>query len=263
MTWEVSSNCSFSTSRFDPDFFHLPHEENFGFIDIPAGPFLMGSDKEVDKDAKENDYPQLEVNLSAFSISKYPVTVAQYRSFAEDTQRELDDFWQKRNQFDNHPVGAVSWYDAVAYCKWLTDKMKKWGLDWTIQLPTEAQWEKAARGSDGRIYPWGDEPDPNRMNFEDTGIGSSSLVGCFRGGESPYGLYDMAGNVYEWCQDEYEENSKDDSINPKRHKHGDYRVIRGGSWLHPAKHCRSASRNRNGSDLRSFRLGFRLLRSLP
>lgn len=247
--------------RFDPDFFHLPCESEFGFIDIPAGPFLMGSDKEVDKDAEEEELPQRKVELSVYAISKYPVTVAQYRAFAEDTNRELDDDWQEWNRYDTHPVVEVSWFDAVAYCEWLTIKMRERGFDHTIRLPTEAQWEKAARGSDGRIYPWGDKADPNKMNFYETGIVTTSPVGCFPGGKSPYGLHEIAGNVWEWCQDWYAEYSKNASVELTIPEEGRAFVVRGGSWNLTARLCRSACRGWRVPVIRDSNLGFRLSRS--
>ena len=109
----------------------------------------------------------------------------------------------------NHPVVGVSWYEAVAFCRWMTEQFQEKGQldrDHRISLPTEPQWEKAARGETGRIYPWGDEPDPERANYEDTGIGTTSAVGCFPDGASPYGVLDMSGNVWEWTRTEMGED---------------------------------------------------------
>ncbi len=104
----------------------------------------------------------------------------------------------------NHPVVWITWYEAVAFCQWLTVKLQENGElrpEQSISLPSEAQWEKAARGMNGQIYPWGDEADPNKANYEDTGIDTTSAVGCFAQGVSPYNVQDMSGNVWEWTSD--------------------------------------------------------------
>jgi len=208
-------------------------------VEIPAGTFLMGS-TDNDNLARDNEKPQREVYLDSYLIDKYPVTYSQYREFIEDKgyyQRRWwsDDGWecleaQKRkserwdarlgivrlwnnNRFNkpNSPVVGVTWYEADAFARWCGK-----------QLPTEAQWEKAARGIDGRIYPWGDNFDPKRCNCwkseSPVGPRNTTSVGIYPTGASPYGILDMAGNVWEWCFDEYQGNFSG-------------RVLRGGSWL--------------------------------
>ncbi|MCP4104399.1 MAG: SUMF1/EgtB/PvdO family nonheme iron enzyme, partial [Desulfobacteraceae bacterium] len=186
-------------SRFNPEMFYLPCGDDLGFVRIEAGSFMMGSDsKYAEKDEKLHS-----VELSEYWIAKYPVTVAQFWAFIQDIGFEVIERWHEYNRFDNHPVVIVSWNDAVKYCEWLTDKLRQKGYDWKIQLPTEAQWEMAARGNDGRIYPWGDEFDAENLNCWEAGIGTTSPADCFTKGNSPYGLSDMSGNVWEWCSDWY------------------------------------------------------------
>jgi len=233
------------------------------WCDVPAGSFLMGSDKGRDPKAYDDELPQHEVTLVAFSISRYPVTNAQYAAFVEDggyTEKwrrcwtESGWRWKKDRagpktyggvfNLRNHPVVGVTWYEAVAFCRWLTEQLHQSGelrADEEITLPTESQWEKAARGVDGRIYPWGDDPDPNRANYGETGIGTTSAVGCFPGGASPYGVEDLSGNVWEWCRTKWErdyEGYRDDN-DPGGEA---LRVLRGGSFYRYQGSVRCACR---------------------
>jgi len=195
------------------------------------------------------------------------VTVAQYRVFAKDSGRKPDEAWEKSNRYDNHPVVEVTWYDAVAYCRWLTAKFHEHGFDYIVQLPSEAQWEKAARGADGRIYPWGDTIDATRANYGETGIGTTSPAGCFSKDKSPYGTMDMAGNVWEWTSSIWgKEFSKPDfkyPYDPSDGREDDssdaYRVLRGGSWYISARLCRAASRYGLNPGNRGDYYGFRLV----
>ena len=154
------------------------------FALIPAGVFTMGSDKYVD------EKPIHDVYLDAYYISEFPVTVAQYRLFCVASQRNMPDApsW---GWIDEHPMVSVTWDDATAFCEWAG-----------VRLPTEAEWEKAARGTDGRAYPWGNDWDKSKCsNF--TNSKSTQPVGSYPDGASPYGVLDMAGNVWEWCSDWY------------------------------------------------------------
>lgn len=252
--------------RFDPERWYLPYNDD-GFVEIPAGIFIMGTKKGDIPRLKEkfgeqwngyydDEIPQREIRLSSYYISCYQVTVAQFRVFITDSDYQMDDErWEIYNRFDNHPVVIISWDDAIAYCKWLSEKLGK-----LIQLPTEAQWEYAARGTDGRIYPWGDETDPNKANYNGTGIGTTSPVGCFPSGNRPNGISDMAGNVWEWCYDRYGKYSKSYLIDPMGCGKGFIRVTRGGSWNGYAELCRTAHRGRNSSNNRNGFDGFRLVR---
>ncbi|MBL7063698.1 MAG: SUMF1/EgtB/PvdO family nonheme iron enzyme [Anaerolineae bacterium] len=250
------------------------------WCDVPAGSFLMGSDKGRDPKAYDDELPQHEVTLLAFSISRYPVTNAQYAAFVEDggyTEKrrrcwtEAGWRWKKDRvgpktyggvfNLRNHPVVGVTWYEAVAFCCWLTGQLHQSGElrgDEEITLPTESQWEKAARGADGRIYPWGDDPDPNRANYGETGIGTMSAVGCFPGGASPYGVEDLSGNVWEWCrtkwEGDYEDCRDDDDLAGEA-----LRVVRGGSFDSNRTYARCASRGRNHPYYDWYSHGFRVV----
>ena len=210
--------------RFDPDHWHLPDDNMLGFVHIPAGRFLMGSDPEKDSDAYEDEQPQHQLTLPDYYLARYPVTVAQFRAFADASG--YDDFDKDALEDPpNRPVRWVTWYDALAYAQWLGEELSAASRQWAVEerlnrnaveqafwqglaegdlgvsLPSEAEWEKAARGDgDGRIYPWGDQADPNRANYGDTGVGTTSAVGAFPDGASPYGLLDLSGNVYEWTR---------------------------------------------------------------
>jgi len=223
------------------------------WCEVPAGSFTMSSD-DADEMAFDSEKPQHEVRLPAFRIARYPVTNAQYAAFVRDrgyTTRWracwTDDGWAWKEDragpdtyggiFDlpNHPVVMVTWYEAVAFCRWLTEQLRRTGKIETgteVALPSEAQWEKAARGTDGRIYPWGDQADPNRANYDDTGVGTTSAVGCFPGGASPYGALDMSGNVWEWCRTEWQDNYENYQDADNLEGTG-RRVLRGGSFDDP------------------------------
>jgi len=247
--------------RFDPANWYLPKDDNFGFVEIPAGSFMMGSDKERDKDAYNNEFPQHKVTLSAYSIGRYPVTVAQFKAFMEDSKYRVYYYtaWEKYNRVNNHPVRVVSWHDVNAYCEWLTEKLKD--RRWKIRLPTEAEWEYAARGTDGRIFPWGDDPiELNKANYggwDNIGIQTTNPVGCYPSGNSSNGLSDMAGNVWEWCQDWYGKYTADAVTDPILLNTDSSRVLRGGGWYYEPRSCRTANRGRNTPD---YHVGFRLVR---
>jgi formylglycine-generating enzyme required for sulfatase activity len=169
--------------------------------EVPAGPFLMGSDPQHDPDAQDNELPQHTVTLATFAIGTYPVTVAELACFVPETQGAGLDMpeprgWSHQLQHPDHPVVEVSRIYAMAYTGWLSEVT---GEVW--RMPTEAEWEKAARGTDGRIFPWGDQEDDTRVNTDKAG--SMFPVGCYPSGASPYGAQDMIGNVWEWTSTEF------------------------------------------------------------
>jgi formylglycine-generating enzyme required for sulfatase activity len=178
---------------------------------IPAGEFLMGSDPGRDRDAEADEQPQHRLYLPEYYIAKTPVTNAQYVAFVEATGHREPHGWQggkAPGDKADHPVVSVSWHDAMAYCQWLAKATNK-----AYRLPSEAEWEKAARGVEGRIYPWGNEWDAKRCNSSEGERGGMTPVGMYspqlhpelaEGGDSPYGCVDMAGNVWEWTGSVYE-----------------------------------------------------------
>jgi formylglycine-generating enzyme required for sulfatase activity len=181
-------------------------------VHIPAGEFLMGSNPARDKKARANEQPQHPVYLSDFYINKHPITNSQYAAFVKATDYQAHEKWGDKGlwflsgvQFPwgdkHHPAIYVSWRDAVAFCQWLSQESGH-----NFRLPSEAEWEKAARGSEGLIYPWGNDWDYTRLNTLYNGPNHPTPVGQYSPqGDSPYGLTDMAGNVWEWCADWFEE----------------------------------------------------------
>ena len=166
---------------------------------VAAGPFRMGSDRTLDKKADPHEEPQHLVTLAAYRIAQFPLTVAEYACFLQGTaQRELPRrgiTWQDQLARGlDHPVVNLSFSRFLAYAAWLTHLTNtRW------RPPTEAEWEKAARGTDGRLYPWGNRWDKTRANTSAGGPGQTTPVGSYPTGSSPYGLFDMAGNVWEWA----------------------------------------------------------------
>lgn len=241
---------------------------------VPAGEFIRGSNKGYD-----NAIPERRIYLDAFEIGIYPVTNQEFKRFVEDKGYQMKKYWtpegwawrNKENITEplywndrqwngaNFPVVGISWYEASAYADWLSKVTGK-----NYRLPTEAEWEKAARGTGGREYPWGNGFNKNLCNSGESGLGRTSPVGIFPGGESPYGCIDMAGNVWEWCADwydgDYYKNSPGE--NPGGPANGRDRVNRGGSWGHPAVHCASAIRNVVHPGYRWSNRGVRLARFL-
>ncbi len=259
------------------------------WIEVPAGQFLMGTPKDnlnnstssLIYNSHEDESPQYYVNVAAFRISKYPITVEQFAAFIKETgyktqaeQYGVEDwtgkelkripgaFWRKPSGFwstvrwrKNHPVTCVSWFDAQEFCKWAG-----------VRLPTEAEWEKAARGIDGRHYPWGkDSPTTTNCNFQhhdDSWQGDTTRVNRYdKKGQSPYGVCDMVGNVMEWTQSLYRPYPYDLSDN-REELNGSLdkeRVLRGGSFYHTFDRVRCASRESALPTFRSRFVGFRVI----
>jgi formylglycine-generating enzyme required for sulfatase activity len=210
----------------------------------------------------DDEKPIHRVFVPEFQIARVPITNAQYALFVADAKAEPPKDWRggKPPQGkENHPVVYVSWHDAQAYCQWLSGKIER-----TVRLPTEAEWEKTARGDkDKRAYPWGDEWQELRCNSSELGLGETSPVGLFLNGASPYGVLDMAGNVWEWCQSKYAAYPyrADDGREGEELPRGEGRVVRGGSWDSVRWNCRAATRNGNVPADFGSSLGFRVARS--
>jgi len=223
------------------------------FVNIPADTFTMGSPtSEVDRWDNETQH---QVTLSAFKMSKYEVTFAQYDVFCEATGRSKpdDEGWGRGNR----PVINVSWDDATAFSEWMG-----------CRLPTEAEWEYAARGGTTTPFSTGINLTTSQANYDGRYPYNNNAKGEYRGKTLPvgsfaanaYGLFDMQGNVYEWCSDWYGDYSTSAQSNPKGPSRGPFRVLRGGSWRSNACNCRSAKRDYDTPDLRrGFNMGFRLV----
>jgi formylglycine-generating enzyme required for sulfatase activity len=268
--------------RFDEARWHLPREASLGFVEVPEGVFRMGSDKEKDPNAWDEELQQHEVVLSRYWIGRYPVTVGQYRAFVEASGVEVVDRRSVEGPA-NHPVVAVSWEEALAYCRWLGERLREEALKrrgeegwlWAglasgslrASLPSEAEWEKAARGTDGRIYPWGNEADPNRANVEATGIGERSSVSAFASGVSAYGCEEMSGNVWEWTRSLWGEEWKRPRLSypysweDERESARILRVVRGGAFGSSSRMVRCANRYRYHPGVRNNYMGFRVVLS--
>jgi formylglycine-generating enzyme required for sulfatase activity len=216
-----------------------------GMVYVPAGEFGMGSPSE---EGTDDERPPHTVYLDAYYVDTYEVTVGQYRAFAQATGRGMPEApsW---GWLDKHPVVNVTWEDADAYCRWAGKR-----------LPTEAEWEKAARGTDGRRYPFGnfEYPFSGCLNFANF-VGKTTPVGSYPNWASPYGAMDMGGNVAEWCSDWYDAGYYGDSpkANPGGPNRGTYRVLRGGSFLNHSPGVRAANRHWSVPDIRDESIGFR------
>ena len=220
---------------------------------VPAGPFRMGSEQD-DRMGRPDERPAHDCDLPyPYRIGRYPVTVAQFREYIEATGTNPEKPFSLRMPV-NHPMTWVSWSRAMAFCRWLEDRWQKNGLledDWSVTLPSEAEWEKAARGLDGRRYPWGNEPNENLANTKETG-GDVSAVGCYPAGASPYGCEEMIGNVWEWTRSLWGKNEhkplyvypyiRDDGREDVAAPSEIRRVVRGGSCFFSFENAHCAIR---------------------
>jgi len=241
-------------------------------VRIKKGSFAMGS-----KDGDSDEKPVHNVTIANdFYLGKFPVTIAEYLHFVNETKKHYpqwldegseyhkdtgtNDWYTKMDLSDNAPVIGVSWDDANAYCEWLSKKTKE-----DYRLPTEAEWEYAARAGTKKRWSFGDDEKglDEYAWYSKNSESKTHPVGKKK--PNPWGLYDIHGNVWEWCEDDFVDSYKETPRDGKAHIDGkaDYKVVRGGSWGSDADWTRSAIRSRNWPSIRYFNLGFRLLRTLP
>lgn len=249
-------------------FFALDKNVSFSSDDmilIPAGEFFMGSNN-----GNVDEKPEHPVYLDAFYIDKYEVTNREYAIFLNAVKNDkvtewiniedkrcliekVNNLYSPKKVYDDYPVIGITWYGADSYAAWAGKR-----------LPTEAEWEKAARGSDKRIYPWGMIWDPlNCANSFSGGSGKLMAVGSFPMGASPYGVMDMSGNVWEWCSDWYDKNyyTKGSSNNPTGPLEGKYKVMRGGSWFYSSPLMfRCTQRTGKDTKCKLINIGFRCVK---
>jgi formylglycine-generating enzyme required for sulfatase activity len=253
---QIQAKPLISKQPFEPD-----------MILIPAGKFLMGSDPQQDEAAADDEQPQHLLYLPDYYLTKTPVTNAQYRAFMRATSHEVPEGWTHRTPprgEEDHPVVNVSWYDARDYCDWLSEVTGR-----GYGLPSEAEWEKGARGTDGRIYPWGNQWNATRCNSFESGLDKTTSVYAYPEGASPYGVLDMAGNVWQWTRSLWGRSYETpDYLYPYRPPDGREnlaagpevrRVLRGGAFGSRLRRVRCACRNWNLPDFRYGDFGFRVV----
>lgn len=280
--------------RFDPGRFFLPADDLLGFVHIPADPdFWIGTRKADAKrvaeiigyEVGEDEINDVVTPTPDFYIARYPVTVAQFRAFIEATGFGLDDGRALRDP-DSRPLRYLSWREALAYCQWLNQMLATAPVldgcgaadlvrlgSWQVGLPSELEWEKAARGGlEAAVFSWGDTPDPNRANYDESEVGDTSVVGCFPA--NGFGLYDLIGNVWEWTRSLWGRDWRKpdfgypyDPSDSKREAldagEDVYRVVRGGSGYFNRYSARCAYRYRLPPGNRYDDLGFRVVLRPP
>ncbi len=249
---------------------------------IPAGEFRMG---DITGNGDDDEKPVHHVSVESFAMGRYPVTVGEFRSFVKATgyqteaekgdgayiwnfkkqgvEKPKDANWRNPylslSQTDNHPVVCISWNDAIAYAEWLSEQTGQ-----QYRLPTEAEWEYAASAGTETDYWWGNEIGDNRANCFDGGSQwsgqSTSPVDSFKA--NPFGLFDTAGNMWEWCADNWHDNYEGAPTDGTVWKGGENcRVLRGGSWFSSSTNLRTANRYFNDPDYRNYHYGFRVVRA--
>jgi serine/threonine-protein kinase len=235
--------------------------DNVIMMYVPAGTFSMGSDKNSD------EQPVHPVDLQAYYIDKFEVTNAAYKRCVDagacnppkQSKSNTRSAYYGNFEFDEYPVIYVDWSMAKTYCEWRGPSS---GSGQT-RLPNEAEWEKAARGTDGRTYPWGEDISCDKANYQSSCIGDTAKVGSYLGGVSPYGVYDMAGNVWEWVSSLYQPYPYVATDGREDLTSSGSRVLRGGSWDGDSSIVRTANRSGIDPSDSDYNIGFRCSRSRP
>jgi formylglycine-generating enzyme required for sulfatase activity len=242
-----------------------PADDLGSFVEIPAGPFTMGAERARDPLAYDNERPEHSIDVPAFLIGRHEVTVAEFTKFAQAGKWASDP--RATSGPADHPVTFVSWTDALAYCRWLETTLKSSTTTpprvaqalrdgWRVTLPTEAEWEKAARGSDRRRYPWGDEPRREYANFAGAG---TVPVGKFACPDCAHGLSDMAGNVWEWTRSPLQPYPYDASNDRANLDLDALWVMRGGGFADNPQLIRTTTRGAAEPGARRPFIGFRVV----
>lgn len=215
---------------------------------VPEGKFLMAEGHDMHR-----------VYAAAFYIAKYPITNRAYQAFVTATGHKAPRHWQSSypEVLSDHPVVNVSWHDALAYCDWLSATTGH-----HYRLPTEAEWEKAARGADGRTYPWGNVFDKAKCNSWESGMGWTTPVDAYPNGASPWGVMDMVGNMWEWCSSLHADYPYRADDGREGLSAAGWRVLRGGSWFDYEWGVRPARRLSGQPDEVSHNTGFRVVREV-
>lgn len=268
--WGLVFGQSFSVAAdraaYDPIEF-VADKDGAPMIVVPAGSFPMGV-PDGDRDGGRDEYPRHEVFVDTFAIDKYEVTNSRYLAFVRSTGHRVPQhpkdpartLWNGDSISDSlvdRPVINVDWHDAAAYCKWVGKR-----------LPSEAEWEKAAKGTSDRRFPWGNvEPTAKHLNYNQRWIGEKTLmpVGSYEAGKSPFGVYDMAGNVWEWVNDWYDAQyyEKSPQKNPQGPDAGVKKVIRGAGWQNETPTIRIFTRVESDPTVRNESTGFRCASNAP
>jgi len=237
-----------------PKMIRIQNSLSFDMVSIKAGSFQMGSDE------RDREKPIHKVTIkNSFELGKYPVTVGEYLHFVKATKKEVLEKWSKEKE--NHPVTYISWDDAVEYCSWLNEQQK----EYIYRLPTEAEWEYACRAGTTTTWSFGDDEEKleDYAWYRKNSDSSTHEVG--KKNKNDFDLYDMHGNVWEWCQDDYVDNYKNTPRDGTPHidKNAKSKILRGGSWDSYSINTRSAFRFWDFPTYRGIGVGFRLLRTLP